>query len=35
MTNRMQEREEKIAGVEDMIEKLDSSVKENVEWNKF
>ena len=34
-TNRIQEMDKKISGVEDTIEKIDSSVKENGKSNKF
>ena len=35
ITNRMQEIEERISGVEDTIEEIDSLVKENSKSNKF
>ena len=34
ITNRIQEMEEKISGVENMVEEIDSSVEENVESKK-
>ena len=34
ITNRTQEMEEEISGVEDTIEKIDSSVKESIKANK-
>ena len=34
INNRIQEMEERLSGVEDMIEKIDSLVKENVKFNK-
>ena len=33
--NRIQELEERISGVEDTIEEIDSLVKENIKFNKF
>ena len=35
ITNKLQEMKERLSGVEDMIEEIDSSVKENVKSNKF
>ena len=35
ITNRIQEMEEKISGVEDTIQEVDSLVKENIKSNKF
>ena len=35
ITNRIQEMEERISGVEDTVEEIDSSVKENNKSNKF
>ena len=35
ITNRIQEMEDRISGVEDTIEEIDSLVKENVKYNKF
>lgn len=33
--NRIQEREERTSGVEDTVEKIDTSVKENIKLKKF
>ena len=35
ITNRIQEMEERISGVKDTIEEIDSLVKDNVKSNKF
>lgn len=35
VTNKIQEMEEKISGVENMVEEIDSSVEENVESKKI
>ena len=35
ITNRIQEMEERISGVEDTVEEIDLSVKENIKSNKF
>ena len=35
ITNKMQDMEERISGVDDNIEEIDSSVKENTKSNKF
>jgi hypothetical protein len=35
ITNRMQEMEERLSGLEDTIEKIDTSAKENVKSKKF
>ncbi|MGU7584824.1 hypothetical protein [Enterococcus faecalis] len=34
ITNRIQEMEERISGVEDTLEEIDSSTKENLKFNK-
>ena len=35
LTNRVQEMEERISGIEDKIEEMDTSVKQNVKYKKF
>ena len=35
ITNRIQEIEERISGIEDTIEEIDSLIKENIKSNKF
>ena len=35
ITNRIQELEERISGIEDMIEEINTSVKENVNLKNF
>jgi uncharacterized coiled-coil protein SlyX len=35
ITNRIQEIEERISGVEDTIGNIDTTVKENAKWKKF